>query len=81
MSKISIAILFAAIGLVTLGSYLNVPFATGVSGLILVVALIYSFIVAKREMERVAATIQEQERARVQQPKKPAPMPKQAAEA
>ena len=39
MSKISIAILFAAIGLITLGTYFDVPYVAGGSGLLLVEGL------------------------------------------
>ena len=60
MSKISIAILFAAIGLITLGTYFDVPYVAGGSGLILVVGLCYAYVVAKREMARVADLIREE---------------------
>ena len=60
MSKISIAILFAAIGLITLGTYFDVPYVAGGSGLLLVVGLCYAYVVAKREMARVADVIREE---------------------
>ena len=62
MSKISIAILFAAIGLITLGTYFDVPYVASGSGLILVVGLCYAYVVAKREMVRVADVIREGKR-------------------
>ena len=73
MSKISIAILFAAIGLTTLGTYVDVPYVAGGSGLTLVVGLCYAYVVTKREMARVADVIRE-EKQRLNTPStKPAP--------
>lgn len=76
MSKISIAILFAAIGLITLGTYFQVPSGTSGGGLILVVALCYSFVVAKREMERLSHKLREESVER-NAPAGPARMPKE----
>ena len=73
MSKISIAILFAAIGLITLGTYFDVPYVAGGSGFILVVGLCYAYVVAKREMERVADVIREEKQRLNTQSAKPAP--------
>ena len=73
MSKISIAILFAAIGLISLGAYFDVPYVAGGSGLILVVGLCYAYVVAKREMARVADVIREEKQRLNTQSAKPAP--------
>lgn len=49
MSKISLTILFIVIGAIIVGMYLEVPYLTGGPGAFIVMALVYSFIVAKRE--------------------------------
>ncbi len=79
MSKVTIGILFAAIALLTLGTYLKMPFPTGVSGMMLVVALVYSFVVAKREMGRASKVIKAEEKARFNHTRKPARMPQAAS--
>ena len=73
ISKISIAILFVAIGLITLGAYFDVPYVASWSGLILVVGLCYPYVVAKREMARVADVIREEKQRLNTQSAKPAP--------
>lgn len=51
MSKVSIGILFAAIALIILAVAFNVTFVAGGSGVVLVVSLAYSYVVAKREVK------------------------------
>ena len=51
MSKVSIGILFAAIALIALAMLFDVLFVAGGSGVVLVVALVYSYVVARRENE------------------------------
>ena len=77
MSKVSVGILFAAVGLITLGTYFNVPFVAGGSGVVLVVGLCYSYVVAKREMERVSEVLREEKEERNNAAAKTAPVPEQ----
>lgn len=49
MSKVSLGILMAATALIVLAVYFEVSFIAGSTGVVLVVALGYSFVVARRE--------------------------------
>ena len=49
MSKITIAFLFTTITFIALSVLVDVPFLRGGSGMIFVAALVYCYIVAKRE--------------------------------
>jgi len=49
MSKITLTILFIVIGAILVGMYLEVEYLTGGPGAFIVMALVYSFVVAKRE--------------------------------
>jgi len=51
MSKVTVGILFVAIGLILLATYFKVLFVAGGSAIVLVVALAYSYVVAKRDEE------------------------------
>ena len=51
MSKISLGILVAAVLLIVLGVMFDVAFVQGGSGVVLIVGLGYSYVVAKREVE------------------------------
>lgn len=57
MSKVSIGILFAAIALIAFAMLFDVMFVAGGSGVVLVVALAYSYVVAKRETEEQLDTV------------------------
>ncbi|MEM7700452.1 MAG: hypothetical protein AAF251_00800 [Pseudomonadota bacterium] len=54
MSKVSIGILFAAIALIAFAMLFDVMFVAGGSGVVLVVGLAYSYVVAKRESKESA---------------------------
>ena len=57
MSRITIAFLFITIALIIVSVLLDVPFLRGGSGLIFVAALVYSYIVAKREIELLSYAV------------------------
>ena len=57
MSKITIAFLFITIALIIVSVLLDVPFLRGGSGMIFVAALVYSYIVAKREIELLSYAV------------------------
>lgn len=59
MSKISLTILFIVIGAILTGMYLEVPYLEGAPGALLVVALVYSFVVAKREAGLMAMALEQ----------------------
>ena len=50
MSKVTLGILFAAIGLAIVATYFELSVVSGGSGVVLVVGLIYAFVVTKREI-------------------------------
>lgn len=52
MSKVTLGILCAAVALIVLATLFNVMFVAGGSGIVIVVALAYSYVVARREDER-----------------------------
>jgi len=52
MSKTTIGILAAAVGLILLSTLFGAAFVAGGSGVVLLVGLIYAFVVTKRELER-----------------------------
>ena len=74
MSKVSIGILFAAIALIIVATYLEVAFVAGGSGVVLVVALCYSFVVARREMALMSLALEQAEEERAEKAK-PTAMP------
>ncbi|MEM7688262.1 MAG: hypothetical protein AAF291_04505 [Pseudomonadota bacterium] len=49
MSKTVLGVLCAAIALILVSTYFNVLFVAQGSGVVLVVALVYSYVVARRE--------------------------------
>lgn len=51
MSKITLVALYAAIALIALAMYFNVLFFAKSSGAVLVIALVYSYVVSRREVE------------------------------
>ncbi|MEL7317461.1 MAG: hypothetical protein AAFN04_02345 [Pseudomonadota bacterium] len=57
MSKVTLGILFCAIALIALAMLFDVLFVAGGSGVVLVVALAYSYVVAKRETEEPIDTV------------------------
>lgn len=52
MSNITIGILFSAAALIVLATLFNVLFVASGSGVVIMVALAYSYVVSKREEER-----------------------------
>ena len=79
MSKVSIGILFAAIALIIVATYLEVAFVAGGSGVVLVVALCYSFVVARREMALMSLALEQAEEERAEKAK-PTAMPSEVRE-
>lgn len=61
MSKVTIGILLAAVVLIVVAVFFEVSFVAGGSGVVLVVALGYSYVVAKREVELLSYAINERE--------------------
>ena len=61
MSRITIAFLFITIALIILSVLFEVPFLRGGSGLIFIAALVYSYIVAKREVELLSYAVKNAE--------------------
>lgn len=61
MSKTSMALLAIAAALVTLATYLELPFAAGGSGVLLLVALGYAYVVAKRDVTLLSYAMKERE--------------------
>ena len=49
MSKITLVALFASIALIVLGMVFNVVFVASSSGAVMVIALIYAYVVSRRE--------------------------------
>ena len=54
MSKITLAALFGAIALIALAIIFEVSFMAGTSGVLFIAALVYSYHVAKRDVELLA---------------------------
>ena len=61
MSKVSLGILMAAALLIVLAQYFNLPFVSGGSGVVFLVALGYAYVVAKREAQLLMTAIRVQE--------------------
>ena len=61
MSNIKLVALFLAIALVILAVIFEVPFVSGGGGVIFVVALVYSYTVAKREAELLLYAVNNRE--------------------
>ncbi|MEM6857292.1 MAG: hypothetical protein AAF559_05425 [Pseudomonadota bacterium] len=59
MSKITLTILCIVIAGIITGMYLEVPQLSGGVGAFIVLALVYSFVVAKREVALLALALQE----------------------
>ena len=57
MSKIVVGVLFAALVLIALAVAFDVMFVAGGSGVVMVVALVYSYIVHTRELETEASHV------------------------
>jgi len=61
MSRLTILLLLTAMGLVTIATYYELPFAAGGSGVLFAVALGYAFVVAKRDTKLLTYALQENE--------------------
>ena len=61
MSKVSLTLLLTAVALIVVAQFFELPFVSGGSGVLLVVALGYAFVVAKREAKLFMAAMQDQE--------------------
>ncbi len=61
MSNLSLALLLAAVALIIVAQSFELPFVSGGSGVLLVVALGYAFVVAKREAKLFLAAMRDQE--------------------
>ena len=60
VSKVTLTILCTVIGLIILGMYFEVRALSGGVGAFIVIALVYSFVVAKREAGLMAYALKEQ---------------------
>lgn len=63
MSKTTLTILCTVIGLIILGMYLEVKALSGGVGAFIVIALVYSFVVAKREAALMSYALEEKREA------------------
>ena len=79
MSKVSIGILFTAIALVIVATYFEVAFVAGGSGVVIVVALCYSYVVARREMALMSVALEQAEEERAEKAKS-TPVPTEVRE-
>ena len=61
MSKLSLALLMAAAVLIVLAVIFEVPFAQGGSGVLMLAALAYAYVVAKREVELLTYAAKDRE--------------------
>jgi preprotein translocase subunit SecY len=61
MSKTSLALLAIAAALVTAATYFELPFAAGGSGVLLLVALGYAYVVTKRDMTLLSYAMKDNE--------------------
>lgn len=59
MSKITLSVLFIVIGAIITGMYLEVEYLTGGPGAFIVMALVYSFVVAKREAALMSLALEQ----------------------
>ena len=59
MSKITLSVLFIVIGGIIGGMYMEVPYLTGGPGAFIVMALVYSFVVAKREAALMSLALEQ----------------------
>ena len=62
MSRVSIALLYVVIAAIIVCMYFEVPYISGLPGALIVISLVYSFVVAKREAALIAFTLDEQRR-------------------
>ncbi|MDY7097780.1 MAG: hypothetical protein SXU28_06550 [Pseudomonadota bacterium] len=60
MSKISVAILCIVIAGILIAMLMEVPYVTGGPGALVVIALVYSFVVARREAGLMAYALEQQ---------------------
>ncbi|BDW81826.1 hypothetical protein MACH24_12640 [Erythrobacter sp. Dej080120_24] len=76
MSKISIGLLFTAIGLILVATYFDIAFLGSGAGVVLVCGLVYAFVVAKRQAELMVLVLDQRFEEKPAEPvKKPAPVP------
>ena len=61
MSKTTITLMFAAIALIILATILELPFTANGSSVLLVAALAYAYVVAKRELETLSYALKNPE--------------------
>ncbi len=75
MSRVTIGILFAVIGLIIVATYLDLPYFGDGAGVLLVAGLCYSFVVAKREAALLTYVLTEDQIVEEPQARAPAPVP------
>ena len=75
MSRVTIGILFAVIGLIIVATYLKLPFFGDGAGVLLVAGLCYSFFIAKREAALLTYVLREDQIIAEPQPRKAPPLP------
>jgi len=67
MSRLSIALLYTVICGIIVGMWFEVPYVSGNTGALIVIALVYAFVVAKREVALIMHAIEQQGREEVDQ--------------
>ena len=75
MSKVSLALLFAAIILIIVATYFDVAYLGGGPGILLVAGLSYSYVVAKRQAALMTYVLSEKQIVPDQVVRKPAAVP------
>ena len=75
MSKVTIGILFAAIGLIIVATYYDIAYLGGGPGVLLVAGLCYSYVVAKRQASLMTYVLKESQIVHEPEVKKPARIP------
>ncbi|WP_299191490.1 hypothetical protein [uncultured Erythrobacter sp.] len=76
MSKVTLAILFAAIVLIIVATYFDIAYLGGGPGVLLVAGLAYSYVVAKRQAALMTYVLGENQIVPKQEVRKPAQVPK-----
>lgn len=80
MSRVTLAILFTAIGLVVLGTLAGLPTFSGGTGVLIVAGLVYAFHVAQREVLLLTRSMEVRDDERASKAAPPPRVPKEATE-
>jgi hypothetical protein len=77
MSKVTLSVLFAAIGLVVSATYFEVPGFSGGVGVLIVAGLVYAFHVAQREVLLLTHSMEVRENERREKSARSPAMPRE----